>query len=56
MILEPTKSCVRDRNDTTVPERHSNRENHWIDPNSCLSDLSDSVESAECISIYEELD
>ena len=41
-VLEPTISCVRRRDDTTLPQRHiGSRENPLIEPNSCFSDFSD---------------
>ena len=46
--LEPTTSCIRDRGDTTET---GNGEDLCTEPNSCFSDLPDSVELTECIAI-----
>ena len=53
MVFKPTISCVGGRNATTGPGDTEQRGNHWIDPNSSFSDLS---ESTQHVSNQEELD
>ena len=41
--FEPATSCVRDQDATTAPARQCERQDLYIQPNLCISDLSDSL-------------
>ena len=52
MVFEPTTSCLESE---VLAECHrdiDNRENILIGPNSCLSDLSDSVEFYRTLGVF----
>ena len=57
-LFEPATSYVRDLDAITARGRQGSRENLWIEPNSCFTDLSDSLNSLNSLnlpSIYRKL-
>ena len=53
-LFKPATSCVGDQNVTTEPQDTTNRKD-CIDPNACLCNLLDSLNSPNFHSIYEKL-
>ena len=49
--LETATSCLGDQDATTAPARHMQRQDLQIEPNSCFSDLSDSLNSLNSVKV-----